>query len=109
MLIQTYEAAATLTVGVDAFRNERQRTSSKLRWLAGVAIVGANAVNECAFDVYIEDYYVGRFRNTASGVVNVTVPDDIVAVGPHAIPAGSAIAAIVQTAPSVNPVIIRAV
>jgi len=105
--MQTYEAAATLTVGVDAMRNERKRTSSRLRWLTGIAVVGGNAINEAAVDVYIEDFYVARFRNTAAGVVGVTIPDDMVAVGPHAIPPGAAISAIIQTAPTVSPLIIR--
>ncbi len=107
MILNTYEAAATLTVGTDAFRNERKQSSSQPRVLKSVAIVGANAINECAVDLYIEDFYVGRFRNTRSGAVQVIHPDDDVAVGPHYIPAGSKLTAIIAVAPTVSPLIIQ--
>lgn len=107
MLINTYEAAATLTVGTDAFRNERQNVSGHPRVLRGVAIVGANTINEAAVDLYIESYYVGRFRNTRSGAVQVIHPDDDQIVGPHLIPAGSKLSAIIAIAPTVSPLIIQ--
>ncbi len=107
MLINTYEAAATLTVGTDAFRNERAQVSSRRRVLSKVAIVGANAINEAAVDIYIEDFYVGRFRNTHTGVVGVVHPDDDVNVGPHLVPAGSKLSAIIAVAPTVSPLIIQ--
>ncbi|GAI71657.1 unnamed protein product, partial [marine sediment metagenome] len=46
MILNTYEAAATLTLGVDAFRNERKSVSSRRRVLRGVAVVGSTAVND---------------------------------------------------------------
>lgn len=107
MILNTYEATATLTVGVDAFRNERRQVSSKPRVMSGVAIVGANAINECAVDIYIEDFYVGRFRNSRAGVSQVIAQEDIYRVGPHYVPAGSKLAAIIAIAPTVSPLIIQ--
>jgi len=106
MILNTYEAAATLTVGTDAFRNERKQISSQPRVLSKVAIVGGNAINECAVDLYIEDFYVGRFRNTRNGAVQVIHPDDDIIVGPHYIPPGSKLSAIIGVAPTVSPLVI---
>ncbi|MBU1145885.1 MAG: hypothetical protein KJ971_08575 [Firmicutes bacterium] len=107
MLFSTYEAAATLTAGTDAFRNERKRTSGRLRQMTGVAIVGGNAINEAAVDIYIEDYFVGQFRNSKSGVSAIDAQADIKWVGKKAIPPGSQVAAIIATAPTVSPLLIE--
>ena len=107
MILNTYEAAATLTVGVDALRNERRQVSSRPRVLRGVAIVGGNAINEAAIDLYIEDFYVGRFRNSRAGAVQVIASEDIYPVGPHAIPVGSKLSAIIGIAPTVSPLVIQ--
>ncbi len=106
-LISTSEAAATLTVGVDAMRNERKRVSSRLRYLAGVSIVGANAINEAAVDIYIEDYFVGRFRNSRAGVSAAILPDDLQPIRAAAIPPGSQISAVITVAPTVSPLLIK--
>lgn len=107
MFLNTHEAAATLIVGTDALRNERLNSTSKPRVMHSIAIVGANAINECAVDVYIEDFFVGRFRNTRAGAVQVILSEDSVPVGPHAVPAGSKVSAIIAIAPTVSPLIIR--
>ena len=107
MIFNTFEAAATLTVGVDAFRNERKRTSSRPRVMKGIVIVGGNAINEAEVDIFIEDFYVGRFRNSLNGAVSPILPDHYQAVGPHVIPAGSQVAAIIAAAPTVSPLIIQ--
>ena len=107
MFINTHEAVGTLTVGTDAFRNERQNVSSRRRALRGVAIVGSAAINDCAVDIYIEDFYVGRFRNSKAGVVQVVTNEDIFPVGPHFIPAGSKITAIIAIQPTTSPLIIK--
>jgi len=107
MILNTYEAAATLTVGTDAFRNERQNVSSRNRVMRGVAIVGGNAINEAEIGIYIEDYFVGNFRNTLNGAVQVRANQDIFPVGPYAIPAGSKISGIVNVAPTVSPLVIQ--
>ncbi|MBA7577923.1 hypothetical protein ES708_19779 [subsurface metagenome] len=108
MLINTYEAAATLTLGVDALRNERKSVSSRRRVLRGVAVVGSAVVNDCAVDIYIEDFYVGRFRNSKAGAaVQVVTNEDILPVGPHYIPPGSKLSAIIGEAVVTNPLIIQ--
>ena len=108
MYIKTYELAATLTLGVDALRNERMNVSSRRRVLRGVAVVGSTAINDCEVSIYIEDFFVGRFRNSRAGAaVQVAANEDIVPVGPHAIPAGSKIVAIVSIAVVGNPLIIQ--
>jgi len=108
MLLNTYEAAATLTLGVDALRNERKNVSSRRRVLRGVAIVGSTAINDCAVDLYIEDFFVGRFRNSKAGAaIQVITNEDIYPVGPHYIPPGSKLSAIVGIAVVGNPLIIQ--
>lgn len=106
-LLSTSEAAATLTAGTDAFRNERKRSSSRERSVTGVSVVGGNAINEAVVDIFIEDYFVGRFRNTRSGVVAAILPDDFQPVREASIPAGSQIAAIIITAPTVSPLLVK--
>jgi len=106
-LISTGEAAATLAVGTDALRNERKRTSSSLRYVTGVSVVGGNAINEASIEVYIEDYFVGRFRNSRSGVAAAILPDDLQPVKPAACPPGSQISAVVIIAPTVSPLYIK--
>lgn len=103
MLMNMHEAAATLLVGVDAARNERNNISSRPRVMTGIAVVGSLAIDDTAIDVFIEDYYVGRFRNTSTGVIQVTLPDDLQPVGSKFVPAGSRISCIIQTAPGTNP------
>lgn len=109
MLIKTYEAAATLIVGTDVFRNERNNVSSKPRVMRGIAMVGANAINEASVDVYIEDFFVGNFRNTVTGVVGTDMSQDTVPVGPFAVPPGSKISGIVRVAPTVSPLLMTVV
>lgn len=107
MLLSTSEAAATLTVGTDAFRNERKRVTSRPRILTGIAIVGGNAINEAAVDIFIEDNYVGRFRNSRAGVAAVIADQDIYPTGAKLVPAGSQIAGIIVVAPTVSPLLIQ--
>ncbi len=106
-LLSTSEAAATLIVGTDAFRNERKRTSSRLRYVSGISIVGANAINEATVDVFIEDYFVGRFRNSRAGAVAAILPDDYQPVKTAACPPGSQISAVIIVAPTVSPLLIK--
>lgn len=109
MLLNTYEAAATLTVGTDAFRNEQRNVSSQNRVMSGIAVVGSAAINDCSVDVYIEDYYVGNFRNSKAGVIGVDLQQDIRPVGPHAVPAGSKMSAIIRVAPTTSPLLITVI
>ncbi len=106
-LISSYEAAATLTVGTDAFRNERKSVSSRARSVNGISVVGGNAINEASVDVHIEDYFVGRFRSTRAGAVQCILPDDYQPARPALCPAGSKITATIITAPTVSPLAIK--
>ena len=106
-LLSTREAAATLTVGTDAFRNERKNTSSRMRVVEGLTLIGANAINEAAVDVYIEDYFVGQFRNSRSGVAAAIIPDDYQPVRAAVCPPGAKITGIIAVAPTVSPLMIK--
>lgn len=105
MLLNTSEATATLLVGVDIFRNERKQVSSQPRTMTGIVLVGANAINECEVDFYIEDFYVGRYRNSRNGVVAPILPDDFQGVGRLLVPAGSKISGIIAVVPTVSPLL----
>ena len=107
ILINAGEAAATLTVGTDAFRNDRKRTSSRPRVVEGIVIVGGNAINEAAVEVYAGDYFFGRFRNTHSGVVAPVLPDDLQPIRRTAVAPGDAITAVIAVAPTVSPMYIQ--
>lgn len=107
ILISTSEAAATLTVGTDAFRNDRKRTSSRARVVNGIAIVGSAAINDTEVDVYAGDYYFGRFRNSRAGVVAPIYPDDMQPIRATVVAAGDAITATIVDAPATNPILIQ--
>ena len=107
ILINTGEAAATLTAGVDAFRNDRKRTSSRGRVVEGVVIVGGNAINEATVDLYAGDYFFGRFRNSRSGVAAPIMPDDYQSIRATMVAPGDAITAVIGTAPTVSPLYIQ--
>ena len=107
MLLSTREAAATLTVGTDAFRNERKNVSSQPRVMRGVAIVGSAAINDTEVGIYIEDHYVGNFWNSTAGVVQVDAQKDVYPVGALLIPPGAKVSAIILDAPATNPLIIQ--
>jgi hypothetical protein len=109
ILINTAEAAATLTVGVDAFRNDRKRTSSRARVVEGIVIVGGNAINEAAIDLFAGDYFFGTFRNTHSGVVAPVMPDDGQSIRATMVAPGDALSALVRTAPTVSPLYIQVI
>lgn len=106
ILIQSQEAAATLTLGVDAFRNERKRVSSRTRFIDGIAVVGSAVLQDCSVDLYIEDYYVGRFSPSRIGVVAPLYPDDVQPIRPATCPPGSQLTCIIADAPATNPLIV---
>ena len=107
ILINTSEAAATLTVGTDAFRNDRKRTSSRPRVIEGIVIVGANAINESTIDLFAGDYFFGSFRNSRAGVAAPIIPDDYQSIRPTMVAPGDAITAQVRVAPTVSPLLIQ--
>ena len=103
ILISTDEAAATLTVGTDAFRNARKRTSSRARSVGGIAIVGGNAVGEAHVDLYAGDYFFGNFEAKLNGAVAILLPDHLDPIRPTIVAPGDAITAIIAVAPTVSP------
>jgi len=107
ILINTSEAAATLTVGTDAFRNDRKRTSSRPRIIEGLVVVGGNAINEAAVDLFAGDYFFGTFRNSRAGVVAPIIPDDFQALRPTVVAAGDALTATIRVAPTVSPLLVQ--
>jgi len=107
IILSTYEAAATLTAGTDAARNNRKRTSSRPRVVTGIAIVGGNAINEAAVDVYAGDHFFGTFRNTHNGAVAPIMPDDLQPIRPTMVAPGDAISLLIATAPTVSPLAIQ--
>ena len=61
MIGQVSVAAATAVLGYDLFRDQTWRVSSKVRKLKGMAIAGSTAALDTAVDLYVDQYYVGRF------------------------------------------------
>jgi len=104
MIMNLHEAAATALAGVDLARNDRRRTSSRPRQMAGVAIVGSTAIDDFWADVYIEDFFVGTFYNTRGGVAQVNLVEDLRPVGPHYIPPGSQVSVVCGVNATGNPV-----
>lgn len=107
ILINTSEAAATLTAGTDAFRNDRNSSSSRARKVEGIIIVGGNAINEAAVDLYAGKHFFGRFRNSRAGVVAPIMPDDYQAISPTWVAPGDRIVATIGVAPTVSPLLIQ--
>ncbi len=106
ILISTNEAAATLTLGTDAARNERKRTSSKARIVEGISVVGSAVINDAAIDMYAGDYFFGRFYVTRAGVVAAIIPDDVIPLRATVVAPGDAISLIVSDAPVTNPLMV---
>lgn len=107
ILINTSEAAGTLTVGVDAFRNDRKRTSSRPRVIEGIVIVGSAAINDTELDLFAGDYYFGRFRNSRAGVAAPILPDDLQPLRATVVAPGDALTATIVDAPVTSPLLIQ--
>lgn len=107
MFIHAFRTVAQAAIGDDLLRDERLNVTSKPRALRAIAFVGGNAINEASCQIYIEDYFVGRFYSTRAGAVGVISNEDTIPVGPHLVPAGSKITAISATAPTVSPVTLQ--
>ncbi len=107
MLLNTVEAAATLTVGTDAFRNERENVTSRPRVIDGVAIVGGNAIGEASVSMYAGSNFLGTYQSSLNGAVAILMPDHLQAVGPAYVAPGDKISGIIATAPTVSPLKIQ--
>jgi len=94
-------AAATAVAGYDLFRDQTWRVSAKPRRLYGVRVAGSAAAGDCSFNLFIDQFHVGRFYNLATGWP--TSDHDIPLKGNY-VPAGATISAIMHTAPTTNPI-----
>ena len=101
MIGQVSVAAATAVAGYDLFRDQTWRVAAKPRKLMGVAVCGSAAAGDCSFDLFIDQYHVGRFYVLATGW---PTRDHIVACKGNFIPPGATVAAIMHVAPTTNPI-----
>lgn len=101
MIGQVTVPAATAVIGYDIFRNETWRVSSKPRRLRGIAVCGSTAAGDCSFDLFIDQYHVGRFYVLAAGW---PTRDHVVPLRGNNVPPGATIAAIMNVAPTANPI-----
>ena len=107
VLVQSREAAATLTAGTDAFRNEGLSQSSRPRVIRGIAIAGGNAVAEASVRLRAGRVDLGTYFASRSGVATPLYPDDYQAIAPIQVAPGDRLSAIIVTAPTVNPLSIQ--
>lgn len=106
MIGQVSIAAATAVVGFDLCQAAPWNISSRRRVIQGMAMVGSAAINDTVVDLFVEDKKVGTFYNTRAGVI-APLQEDAIPLGKIYVPPGSKISAIVTTAPTTNPVILR--
>lgn len=102
MIGQVSVAAATAVVGYDLFRDQTWRVSSKARRLRGMAVAGSAAALDTTVDLYIDQYHVGKFYNSATGAP--IIDQHMVPLKGNLVPAGATIACIVSDAPATNPI-----
>ena len=95
-------AAATAVVGYDLFANQTWRVSSKTRRLRGFAMAGSAAALDTAVDLFIDQYHVGKFYNSATGAPLMDAHN--IPLKGNLVPPGATIAAIVADAPATNPI-----
>ena len=98
---QVSVAAATAVTGYDLFRDQTWRVSSKPRRLFGLMVAGSTAGGDCSFDLFVDQYHIGRFFNSAAGW---PTHDHLIPLKGNAVPPGATIAAIMITAPTANPI-----
>lgn len=101
MIGQVSVAAATAVLGYDLFANQTWRVSGRDRRLRGMAVTGSAAAGDSAVDLFIDQYHVGRFYNTATGFPDMS--RDLQPLRGNLVPRGSTVAAIVADAPATNP------
>ena len=101
MIGQVTVAAADATLGTDLFKDQTWRVAARPRKLSGLALAGSAAAGDFAGDLYIDQYYVGRFYNLATGW---PTRDHLVPLKGNAVPPGSTIAFVVADAPATNPI-----
>ncbi len=102
MIGQVSVLAATAIVGYDLFRDQTWRVSSKVRRLRGLALAGSAAALDCSVDLFVDQFHVGRFYNSATGFP--LMADHLIPLKGNLVPPGATIAAIVAVAPTTNPI-----
>ena len=101
MIGQVTVTAAVAVAGYDLFRDQTWRVASKARRLKGVWVAGSTAAGDCWFDLFVDQYHVGRFYNLAVGW---PTKDHQVPLKGNYVPPGATIAAIMGIAPTANPI-----
>ena len=94
MLLNLFILTAAALAGVDLAANDRNNVTGRPRVMTGVAVVGSVAVNDFYVDVFIGNYFVGRFYNTKITANQIAINEDVVPVGRKLIPAGDKISVI---------------
>lgn len=104
-LLSTNELAATLLVGVDVFRNERNQSTPYWRLVTGITIVGSTAINDFEIDLYAGDNFLGHyFLNVAGAAVTPALPDNLQPIAPTWVAPGTKVSGIITNAAVANPV-----
>jgi len=101
MIGEVSVTAAVAVAGYDLFRDQTWRVASKDRRLTGIGVAGSAAAGDCSFDLYIDQYHVGRFYVLAAGW---PTRDHFVPLQGNFVPRGATIAAIMHVAPTTNPI-----
>ncbi len=101
MIGQVSVAAATAVAGYDMFRDQTWRVSSRTRRLRGMGVAGSAAALDSAVDLFVDQYHVGRFYNSATGMVLVDA--HMMPLKGNLVPPGATISCIVAIAPGTNP------
>ena len=100
MIGQVSVLAADAVVNYDCFANQTWRVSAKTRKLRGLAVAGSTAAGDCAVDLFVDQYKVGRFYNLAAGWPTM---DHMVPLRGNLVPPGATISCIVTDAAAANP------
>lgn len=101
MIGQVTVTAAVALAGYDLFRDQTWRVSAKPRRLYGVGVCGSTAAGDCAFDLFVDQYHVGRFYVLAAGW---PTKDHVIPLKGNLVPPGATISAIMTVAPTTNPI-----
>lgn len=101
MIGQISIAAATAVVGYDLARDSTWRVSARRRRLYGMGVCGSAAAGDCSFDLFIDQYHVGRFHNLALGF---PTRDHMVPLKGNLVPPGATISMIMAVQPTTNPI-----
>lgn len=101
MIGQVAVAAAVALTGIDLFRDMTWRVSAKERRLYGLALGGSTVVGDFYADLFVDQYHVGRFYNTALLWPN---KDDLIPLKGNLVPPGATLAFICGINATGNPV-----